>query len=360
MAAVWPDVAVTDDSLVQCITALRRALGDASHEILQTEPKRGYRLRSIAGAWARAHATADSLPSTPQMEFVTTSDGVRLAYSVCGRGAPLVRAGRWMSHLEQEWSCLTEAPLLQELAHRFAFLRYDQRGQGLSDRGVPPGGPGTRARDLKTVVDAAGFSRFALLAIGSGAAIAVRFARLFPERLDRLIVVSGFARGIMARGEHSQPVELGEAWLRLIANHWEDENPLVRRMSTTRHYPDASREQMRSFDELQRASCSVTEAIAVGKADAVFEVSAELGHLRCPTLIVHSPANAIVPFREGRLLAAGIPGARFKSIDTPNNLPLPGEAALDELVQLIDGFSREGQVARPRSAAEDARAAPGA
>jgi DNA-binding winged helix-turn-helix (wHTH) protein len=44
MAAVWPGVAVTDDSLVQCIHDIRRALGDEARTVLRTVPRRGYRL----------------------------------------------------------------------------------------------------------------------------------------------------------------------------------------------------------------------------------------------------------------------------------------------------------------------------
>jgi TolB-like protein/DNA-binding winged helix-turn-helix (wHTH) protein len=42
MAAVWPGLAVTDDSLVQCVTEIRKALGDDEHLIIKTVPKRGY------------------------------------------------------------------------------------------------------------------------------------------------------------------------------------------------------------------------------------------------------------------------------------------------------------------------------
>ena len=42
MSAVWPNIAVTDDSLVQCVTEIRKALGDDRHEIIKTVPKRGY------------------------------------------------------------------------------------------------------------------------------------------------------------------------------------------------------------------------------------------------------------------------------------------------------------------------------
>ena len=44
MEALWKDVAVTDDSLVQCIRDIRRALNDERHAILRTVPRRGYRL----------------------------------------------------------------------------------------------------------------------------------------------------------------------------------------------------------------------------------------------------------------------------------------------------------------------------
>ena len=44
MATVWGDTFVTDDSLVQCISDIRRALGDSGHTLVQTLPRRGYRL----------------------------------------------------------------------------------------------------------------------------------------------------------------------------------------------------------------------------------------------------------------------------------------------------------------------------
>jgi TolB-like protein/DNA-binding winged helix-turn-helix (wHTH) protein len=55
VTAVWKDIAVTDDSLIQCIADIRRALGDTGHAVLQTVPRRGYRL--VAGQAATAAAT---------------------------------------------------------------------------------------------------------------------------------------------------------------------------------------------------------------------------------------------------------------------------------------------------------------
>src|SRR5262245_18818614 len=42
-AAVWPNLAITDDALVQSIGELRRALGNDGLRLIKTIPRRGYR-----------------------------------------------------------------------------------------------------------------------------------------------------------------------------------------------------------------------------------------------------------------------------------------------------------------------------
>jgi TolB-like protein/DNA-binding winged helix-turn-helix (wHTH) protein len=58
MRAVWPDTFVTDDSLTQCIADIRRALGDDEHVIVETFPKRGYRLNADSSDAADSKAAA--------------------------------------------------------------------------------------------------------------------------------------------------------------------------------------------------------------------------------------------------------------------------------------------------------------
>ena len=55
---VWRDLAVTDDSLTQCIADIRRTIGDRDREVLQTVPKRGFILWGTAAESATAPATA--------------------------------------------------------------------------------------------------------------------------------------------------------------------------------------------------------------------------------------------------------------------------------------------------------------
>lgn len=44
IAAVWPGLVVTDDSIARCISDIRRALGDVEQKIIKTVPRRGYTL----------------------------------------------------------------------------------------------------------------------------------------------------------------------------------------------------------------------------------------------------------------------------------------------------------------------------
>jgi TolB-like protein/DNA-binding winged helix-turn-helix (wHTH) protein/Tfp pilus assembly protein PilF len=63
-AAVWPDVTVTDDALVQSVGELRRALGEDGARLIKTIPRRGYRLESDVFADPAMRQSTDA-PSIP-------------------------------------------------------------------------------------------------------------------------------------------------------------------------------------------------------------------------------------------------------------------------------------------------------
>ncbi len=60
-ASVWPNLAVTDDALVQSIGELRRGLGDDGARLIKTIPRRGYRFESDGSAVA----SMDQPPAEP-------------------------------------------------------------------------------------------------------------------------------------------------------------------------------------------------------------------------------------------------------------------------------------------------------
>ncbi len=342
MRAVWPDVIVTDDSLVQCIKEIRRALQDDEHRIIRTEPKRGYRLVP-PGSGETAPGLAPGEESFHQdIRFAKTSDGIRIAFAISGAGLPLVRAAHWMTHLDWDWRSGVFGPLIQALSRRFRFVRYDGRGCGLSDRNVAPGTLDESVGDLEAVVDAAGLQRFALFGPSGGAAIAIRYAARHPERVSRLVLLGGFARGALRRAERSMSPETFGAMARLIEEGWGQDNPAFRQLITSLLWPGATAEQMQSFNHLQRVGCSPRAAAELLRRVNEFDASSDLTRVRCPTLVLHSPHDSRVPFEEGRLIASTIEGARLELFDSPNHTPLPDEPASEQVRRSIEEFVHGG------------------
>jgi len=65
--ALWPESFVTDDSLVQCMVELRRALDDRSQEILKTVPRRGYIFAALVTTQSSVRADAPASTGLPQV-----------------------------------------------------------------------------------------------------------------------------------------------------------------------------------------------------------------------------------------------------------------------------------------------------
>ena len=142
-----------------------------------------------------------------EIRYCTTADGVRLAYATSGSGPPLVKASNWLTHLDFEWDSPIWRHWWEALSERHQVLRYDERGNGMSQRDVTGVSFDTWVQDLEAVVDAAQLDRFALLGISRGASIAIAYAVRHPERVSRLVLYGGFAAGLnhTVRKTNSRP-----------------------------------------------------------------------------------------------------------------------------------------------------------
>jgi pimeloyl-ACP methyl ester carboxylesterase/DNA-binding winged helix-turn-helix (wHTH) protein len=358
MRAVWRDVVVTDGSLAQCINEIRRALGDNAHRVVQTAPKRGYRL--VADSAPSAAAPAAGCSFEQDIGFATSNDGARIAYVASGAGPVLLRAPHWMTHLEWDWRSLVYRPWIEGFSQRYTYVRYDCRNSGLSDRGVAPATLPVAACDMAAVADAAGLRRFALLGISGGGAIAIRYAALHPERVSHLVLVGGFARGGLHRGAASITMQHLDAFSLLVEEGWAQDNAAFRQIMTSQMYPGASADEMRSFNDMQRVSCTPHEAASIRRVIADFDATAHLREVRCPTLVLHNLHDAMVPFEEGRLVASSIAGARLLPFESQNHVPLCGEPAFASMNRLIDEFvlGRDASAVEPRPPKAAATVAP--
>jgi class 3 adenylate cyclase/pimeloyl-ACP methyl ester carboxylesterase len=273
-----------------------------------------------------------------EIHFCTTGDGVQLAYSRMGSGPPLVKTGNWMTHLEFDFETPIWRHLYRELSRDHTLIRYDARGNGLSDRDVEEVSFETYVSDLEAVVDAAALERFALFGISQGCAVSIGYAVRHPERVTHLILLGGYAVGWAKRARSAEEKEQGAAMLSLVRLGWGQETPSFRQLWTSQFMPDATKEQADWFNELERISISPEQAVRNLIANGDTDVSALLVQVRVPTLVMHSRDDARVPFDQGRRLAAGIPGARFVPLASRNHLILENEPAFPRFLEEMRRF----------------------
>jgi pimeloyl-ACP methyl ester carboxylesterase/DNA-binding CsgD family transcriptional regulator len=277
-------------------------------------------------------------PLTQQIMFARTQDGVRLAYAGSGSGPTLIKAATWLSHLEFDWESPVWSHLLRDLSDRFSFVRYDERGCGLSDWAVPDLSFESWVRDLETVADAAGAERFALLGISQGASIAIAYAVRHPERVAHLVLHGGYARGRLVRSDTLQEREEVETMTKLAELGWGKADPSFRQFFTSQFIPGGTAEQHQWFNELERISTSPQNAARFMREFARIDVRALLPQVQCPTLVLHSRHEVRQPFEEGRLIATEIPGAQFVPIDSGNHLLLGDEPGWQRWIDAVLDF----------------------
>jgi pimeloyl-ACP methyl ester carboxylesterase/DNA-binding CsgD family transcriptional regulator len=263
--------------------------------------------------------------SNQQIRFVQAQDGVRLAYARAGRGPLLIKAATWLSHLEHDWDSPVWRHLLRGLGEQHSFVRYDERGCGLSDWVVPELSFSSWVSDLETLADTLQAPRFALLGISQGASIAIAYAVRHPERVSRLVLHGGYARGRLKRPAGDAARDEAETMVRLAELGWGRADESFRQFFTSQFIPGGTREQHAWFNELERISCCPANAARFMREFNDIDVTELLPLVRCPTLVLHSRHDLRVPYDEGRLIATHIPDAEFVTIDSANHLLLDSE-----------------------------------
>jgi pimeloyl-ACP methyl ester carboxylesterase len=279
-------------------------------------------------------------PLHQNIRFCRTPDGVHLAVATAGSGPPLVKTANWLNHLEFDWQSPVWSPLFTWLAARRRLIRYDERGTGLSDRVVPDFSFDAFVQDLEVVVDGLGLPRFTLLGISQGAPIAIAYAVRHPERISRLVVCGGFALGWHKRSSPRE-VARAEASIMLMREGWGQDNPASRQMFTSLIIPDATLDEMRWMNDLERHSATAETAIRLLRVIGDIDVTGLLPQISVPVLLLHSREDARVPFEHGLMLARAIPNARFVPLESRNHLILSHETAFQRMIVEMGSFLDE-------------------
>jgi pimeloyl-ACP methyl ester carboxylesterase/DNA-binding CsgD family transcriptional regulator len=262
-----------------------------------------------------------------RIRFLRTTDGVQLAWAEAGGGPPLVKAANWITHLEYEWESPAWRHWMRFFSDHFRFIRYDERGCGMTDWDVAELSLERWAGDLEAVVDAAvPEGPVVLLGISQGAAACVAYAVRHPERVSRMVLYGAYARGYYHRGK-PEAVREYRAIVEAVRVGWGKENPAFRQLFTSRFMPEGTPEQVAWFNELCRKTTSAEMAARLLEARADVNIVDLLGKVQVPTLVIHARDDHICSVNEGRFLASAIPDAQFVELPGKNHILLEDEPA---------------------------------
>ncbi len=265
----------------------------------------------------------------PKIQYATSTDGTRLAFSVQGEGEPMVIAPMFVASFALEHMVPGLKSFHERIGRGRQVVRYDMRGTGLSRELRGPLTLDQLVVDLEIVVDAAKLRDFDLFATGMAGPMALVFAHRHQNRPRRMVLYATLRKA----SEMAKP-EAFSAFDKLTRENWEltswtiggmggprDEHP--------RHQPDGRDDGVEGLGSLFHRSSSGEVAADFIAAATSRDLSPLLPEIRVETLVVHKRGDPIVPFEAGRRLAADLPNARFLPLIGNVNVPA-GEG--DEMV----------------------------
>lgn len=277
---------------------------------------------------------------TQRISFCEAPDKTKIALATIGDGPPLLKAANWLTHLELDWTSPIWGQSFAEIARKRTFVRYDERGCGLSDWDVNDLSFNAFVEDLESVADKLGLDRFPLLGISQGAAVCIEYAVRHPERVSGLILVGGYSAGWQHLASPEEQARR-EAVRNLTAVGWGTDNPAYRHIFSSTFMPDANPDDLDWFDAFQRLTTSPQNAARFQDAFGEIDVRHRLSQVRAPTIVLHSKGDQRIPLDQGRALAAGIPDAQFVTLDSRNHVLVDYEPAWQICMQAINSFLKD-------------------
>jgi pimeloyl-ACP methyl ester carboxylesterase len=317
-----------------------RGVGGSSGWLRDLTRSHLQRWRLTAAELQLDHSTSgsDSLDVLPETRYARRGD-IHVAYQIVGEGEiDLVFVSEWFSHLEARWDIPSFARFLQRLSSFSRLISFDKYGIGLSDP-APPGSFPTLEEwmdDVRTVMDAAGSQRAAILGVGEGGTMAAMFAATYPDRASSLILGNSAPRLSWAPDYPiGLPAEQQEMLIRLVEQTWGTAEFAVATIPSLAQDPitlDAAARYL-------RLAASPATAAAVIRMVLQLDIRPILPSIRVPTLVMHRRDVEIWPIENGRHLAEHIDGAKF--VDLPGaDFGLEAgdvDSVIDEVEEFLTG-----------------------
>jgi len=265
----------------------------------------------------------------PPVQYVKTSDGYDIAYGVSGTGTTLLLPPYIHSHVQLNWQndlvIARRTRFLRKLAQSFRVITFDNRGQGLSSRGLPQSlSLADFDLDTEAVAGRIEDRTFVFVACARSSHLALRYIMKHPNRVSALILTS-------AQMSMQDSISYGTAppsglFDLLPSQNWEF-------FLQTQVMPGLSPEEIKTATEMLAQTATPEDYRITWDTWRHSDISDLLPRLRVPTLVLHARDFPFVRPVEATRLAALIPDARLAMID---GYDIFGDA--DQAVGAIETF----------------------
>lgn len=276
----------------------------------------------------------------PRVRYARAADGVSIAYWTLGEGMPVVQ----MPHvpggnIHLEWRDEDNRLWYERMARDRMLVRYDHRGNGLSERGVSSVDASALTLDIEAVIDDLKLTRFVLIAPIWFGPLGLAFAAQNPDRVSHLILWCTFPRSPTDSRLDALNTLQQQDWtlftqtVGLYAFGWEQHERASRLAA-----------QMRE---------SITPELYGQYSDELDKMDATelLEEIQAPTLITHR-REVVYPSLESSMeMASKISGAHLAVFEGTSLAPWVGGES-EEIARTVDEFLGEEKPKGRRASAE--------
>ncbi|MFF7709103.1 pyrimidine utilization protein D [Pseudomonas sp. NPDC007930] len=202
------------------------------------------------------------------------------------------------------------APQIEALAEHYTVITYDQRGAGRSDHPAMPYSIEMLADDLQALIGALDLERPLLIGHSTGGAIGQVLAAREPELLAGLLLYASWGK---SDAHFNWCFRMRRA---LLEGTSLDE--YVHGSALFLYPPEHVRSHAATLSPALLASAANFPAreTVLRRIDAIMahDASAQLPHIRTPTLVLCAEDDILTPPYQSRLLAEAIPGAQLRVV----------------------------------------------
>jgi DNA-binding CsgD family transcriptional regulator/pimeloyl-ACP methyl ester carboxylesterase len=285
----------------------------------------------------------------PRISYARSADGVSLAFTVAGDG-PAVVFVPWVpfSNLRMEWQNPLLHQVFEQMAQDLTLVHYDGRGTGHSQRDVTDVSLEAMVSDLEAVIGRTGLAQVSLLGQYNSCPHVIAYAARHPERVNRMVLFGGSARGWTAMSARGT-----QALLSLIEQDWD----LFADAAAHQWMGWSAGEAGRAIADAIRAAVTPQVARATMQAASAADVTELLPRVAARTLVLHPREMTQIPVSMAQSLAIALPRGRLVLLEGAQ--PVLFTEHPDEIVSLLTGFFRDGvEPAEQPSAVTAGRAVP--